>query len=50
VFDLKLAPGGRRLEIRAPGYQPFDSTITVIVGQTLSLGRIVLKSREGSGP
>ena len=50
VFDLKLAPGERRLEIRAPGYQAFDTTITVTVGQTLSLGRIALTSRDGARP
>src|SRR5438876_11237030 len=50
VFDLKRAPGERRLEIRAPGYQAFDTTITVTVGQTLSLGRIALTSRDGTGP
>jgi len=50
VFDLKLAPGPRRLQIRAPGYQAFDTTIAVTVGQTLSLGRIALRSRESTGP
>ena len=50
VVDLKLAPGPRRLQIRAPGYQVFDTTIVVTVGQTLSLGRIALRSRESSGP
>jgi serine/threonine-protein kinase len=49
VFDLKLAAGPRRLQIRAPGYQAFDTTIVVTVGQTLSLGRIALRSRESSG-
>jgi hypothetical protein len=49
VFDLKLAPGPRRLQIRAPGYQAFDTTIVVAVGQTLSLGRIALRSRESAG-
>jgi hypothetical protein len=50
VVDLKLAPGPRHLQIRAPGYQPFDTTIAVTVGQTLSLGRIALRSRESTGP
>jgi hypothetical protein len=49
VFDLKLAPGPRRLQVRAPGYQAFDTTIVVTVGQTLSLGRIALHSRESAG-
>jgi hypothetical protein len=49
VFDLKLALGPRRLEIRAAGYQTFDTTIVVRVGETLSLGRIALRTREGTG-
>ena len=50
VFDLKLAPGPRRLQIRAPGYQAFDTTIAVTVGQTLSLKTIALHSRESTEP
>jgi len=49
VFDLKLTQGARRLQIRAAGYQPFDTTIVVKVGETLSLGRIALRNREGAG-
>jgi serine/threonine protein kinase len=49
VFDLKLALGSRRLQIRATGYQTFDTTIVVRVGETLSLGRVALRSREGAG-
>jgi len=49
VFDLRLALGPRRLQIRAAGYQPFDTTIVVRVGETLSLGRIALRSRQGTG-
>jgi hypothetical protein len=50
VFDVKLAAGARRLQISAPGYQEFDTTITVTVGQTLSLGRIALASRDSARP
>ena len=49
VFDLKLGAGPRRLQIRATGYQTFDTTIVVRVDETLSLGRIALRSREGAG-
>jgi serine/threonine-protein kinase len=49
VFDLKLALGPRRLQIRAAGYQTFDTTIVVRVGETLSLGRIALRTRAGTG-
>jgi eukaryotic-like serine/threonine-protein kinase len=50
VFDLKLGIGPRRLEIRATGYQTFDTTIMVRDGETLSLGRIALRNREGAVP
>jgi serine/threonine protein kinase len=49
VFDFKVPPGPRRLQIRATGYQTFDTTIVVKVGEPLSLGRIALRSREGPG-
>ena len=49
VFDVKVPPGPRRLQIRATGYQTFDTTIVVKVGEPLSLGRIALRSREGPG-
>lgn len=49
LFDLKVALGPRRLQIRATGYQTFDTTIVVRVGETLSLGRIALRTREGAG-
>lgn len=49
VFDLKLPLGPRRLQIRATGYQTFDTTIVVRVGETLSLGRIALRSRGDAG-
>jgi len=46
VFDLPLAAGPRQLEVRAPGYGTFDTTVVVEVGGTLSLGRITLRGRE----
>jgi hypothetical protein len=42
VFDLKVTAGSRRVEVRAPGYQPFDTMVVVAPDATLSLGRIVL--------
>ena len=47
VFDQQVAAGARRLEVRAPGYQAFDTTIMVEPGGTLSLGRVTLRSRGG---
>lgn len=49
VLDLPLATGTRRLQIRARGYVPFDTTITVSAGGTVSLGRITLRVPE-QGP
>jgi len=46
VVDWPLAVGERRLEVRAPGYRSFDTTLVVTVGSTLSLGRITLSVAE----
>ena len=46
VLDLPLAVGERRLEVRAPGYRSFDTTLVVTAGGTLSLGRITLPVGE----
>ncbi len=45
VFDLRVPAGARRVQVRARGYQPFDTTVVVDTGVTVSLGRIAL--REG---
>ena len=42
VFDLRVTAGSRRVEVQAPGYQPFDTMVVVAPDATLSLGRIVL--------
>src|SRR3954470_14341828 len=42
VLDLPVRAGDRRLEVRAPGYVPFDTVISVVANSTLSLGRITL--------
>ena len=47
VFDQEVAAGPRRLRVRAPGYQTFDTSIVVPRGETLRLGRIVLRSGDG---
>jgi hypothetical protein len=47
VFDLDVAAGSRRLEVRATGYGTFDTTIVVPAGGILSLGRIALRSAGG---
>ena len=46
VLDLPVAPGNRRLRIRARGYVTFDTTLTIYADSTISLGRIALRLRE----
>lgn len=48
VFDLEISPGPRHIEVRARGYETFDTTVVVAPGGTLSLGRVMLRSR-GAG-
>ena len=48
VFDLEISPGARHLEVRARGYEPFDTTVVIEPGGTLSLGRVTLRTR-GAG-
>ena len=47
VFDLAVAAGARRLRVRAPGYETFDTTIVIPAGGTVSLGRVALRTRGG---
>jgi serine/threonine-protein kinase len=49
VFDLVLSAGARRLQIRAPGYAPFDTTIRVGPGGIVNLGRVTLRP-QGESP
>jgi len=42
AYDLPLVVGERRLEVRAAGYKPFDTTLVVTAGSTFALGRITL--------
>lgn len=48
VLDLPVRAGQRRLEVRALGYVPFDTVISIVADSTLSLGRI--KLRESRTP
>jgi hypothetical protein len=47
VFDLDVPSGTRQLRVRAPGYRTFDTTIIVVPGHTVTLGRIALRSVGG---
>ncbi|HEV8305465.1 MAG TPA: protein kinase [Gemmatimonadales bacterium] len=49
VVDFRAPVGPRQLRVQAPGYQPWDSTVTVEAGATHTLGRIVLRA-QGDGP
>jgi len=49
VFDdVPISPGARHLEVRARGYETFDTTVVIEAGVTLSLKRVTLRSR-GTG-
>jgi len=49
VFDeVPISPGARHLEVRARGYETFDTTVVIEAGSTLSLRRVTLRSR-GTG-
>ena len=49
VYDeVPISPGARHLEVRAPGYETFDTTVVIEAGGTLSLKRVTLRSR-GAG-
>jgi hypothetical protein len=38
--------GERQLQVRAPGYKSFDTTLVVTAGSTFALGRIILPGGE----
>jgi serine/threonine-protein kinase len=48
VVDYLMPVGPRHLQVRAPGYQRWDTTLTVEVGTTHTLGRITLRV-QGDG-
>jgi len=48
LFDFPLVSGSRHIEVRAQGYETFDTTVVIDPGGTLSLGRVTLRSR-GAG-
>jgi predicted Ser/Thr protein kinase len=46
AVDLPLTVGERQLQVRAPGYKSFDTTLVVTAGSTFALGRIILPGGE----
>ena len=44
LFDYRVTAGPRRIGVRAPGYRPFDTTLVVTAGTTVTLGRIALEA------
>jgi Protein kinase domain/PEGA domain len=49
LVDFQIAPGRWRLRISAPGYETVDTSVTVTVGATVTLGQITLRNAPG-GP
>jgi serine/threonine protein kinase len=45
VLDAEVPAGPRRLRVRAAGYVDFDSTVTIVAGETTQLPRIDLLPR-----
>jgi hypothetical protein len=45
VLDEPIPAGRRRLHVGASGYVDFDTTVTVVAGQTTQLPRIGLMPR-----
>jgi hypothetical protein len=43
-----VAAGRRRLEVRARGYIPFDTILTIAADSTVSLGRITLREPKAA--
>src|SRR6266478_5672922 len=43
--DVPISPGARHLEVRAQGYETFDTTVVIEAGGTLLLKRVTLRSR-----
>jgi len=48
VLDLPVPAGRRRLEVRARGYIPFDTILTIAADSTVSLGRITLREPKAA--
>jgi hypothetical protein len=45
VLDEPIPAGRRRLRVRASGYVDFDTTVTIVAGETTQLPRIGLLPR-----
>jgi serine/threonine protein kinase len=43
VIDVPIAPGRRTLRVTEQGYQDFDTTLTIVPGQTTILPNVTLK-------
>ena len=46
VVDFRVPTGERHVRVQAAGYAPWDTTITVEAGVTLTLGRVILRVPE----
>ena len=46
VLDSAVRVGARRLRVSAPGYKPFDTTVTVVADEITALARITLPTQD----
>jgi hypothetical protein len=46
VVDSAVRAGARRLRVSAPGYQSFDTTVTVVADEITALPRITLPTQD----
>jgi hypothetical protein len=46
VLDEAVPAGKRRLRVRAAGYVDYDTTVTIVPGETTQLPRVDLRPRE----
>lgn len=47
---LAVSPGSHRVRIEAPGFEPFTTTFTVVVGETSTMTPELIAEREASFP
>jgi tRNA A-37 threonylcarbamoyl transferase component Bud32 len=46
AFDVEVPAGSRRLQVQAPGYRTFDTTVVFTAPETQRLGRIALRGLD----
>jgi hypothetical protein len=46
VLDSTVRTGARRLRVSAPGYKPFDTTVTIVADEITALSRVTLPTQD----